>query len=219
MVVDQAVELALASGRPTPTIRALVVRVTEAEVVLRVTDPEGLPAEVVPGTRLRIRFTHAGAGHEGLSTVCRGAAAGAERSLAIAPIVATRVVERREFFRLHASLAASVYVLEAPGYRIGNDDRRASCTDFSAGGAGVETALVVGAGQPLWFALEVPRGLRQSFADEICCAAAVVWSRPVGRGERIVTAAGLRLAPTREAERDQWVRLSLELQRRLRAAT
>jgi len=134
-------------------------------------------------------------------------------TLALARLTDVSTSQRRQFFRVSASLVSILVVSATRGQLVGKEDARAVTQDISAGGMRVETTLPLALDDELRVTVHTPRGMRRTLPDTLACDARVVRAEQVIRRNRKLWSAGLQFMFATESERDRWVQLTFDLQR------
>jgi c-di-GMP-binding flagellar brake protein YcgR len=150
--------------------------------------------------------------HQGRTSVLR-VAPGRTVALALARFVEIRTAQRRQFFRVPASLVAALVVSSPHAATTAKEDLRALTQDLSGGGMRVDTVLPLAVGDLVKVTVEIPRGMRKYLPAEMSCEARVVRVDAVVRRSRKLFCAGLQFQFATENERDRWVQLTFDLQR------
>jgi c-di-GMP-binding flagellar brake protein YcgR len=212
LLVGQAVELDIEGTEQPVRVMGVVVAMPPREVLLSLASGVMAPPALQPGVQVTVTFATTLGLHEGRTTVVRVAPSHAV-AVALARFSAVRTSQRRQFFRVQASLVVRLLVTSSHAATAAKEDARALSQDLSGGGMRVDTILPLVAGDLVKATVEVPRGLRKHLPAEMTCDAKVVRVDPIVRRHRKMHSAGLQFQFTSESERDRWVQLTFDLQR------
>lgn len=212
MLVGQAVELDIEGATPPAKVMGVVVAMPPREILLSLASGAVAPPSLQPGVQVLLSYATSLGLHQGRTGVLR-VSPGSTVAVALARFTGVSTVQRRQFFRVPASLVTLLVIGTTRAAHLGKEDARALSQDLSAGGMRVETALPLTAGDHLKVTVEVPRGLRKNLPAELSCEAKVVRVEHVTRRNRKLTSAGLQFLFANESERDRWVQLTFDLQR------
>jgi hypothetical protein len=212
LLVGQAVELDIEGAAPPTKVIGMVVAMPPREILLSLASGVVAPPALQPGSQVIISFATTLGWHQGRTGVLR-VAPGRTVALALARFSGVTTIQRRQFFRVPASLVALLVIGSTRAATLGKEDRRALTQDLSAGGMRVDTVLPLTVGDHIKVTVEVPRGLRKNLPPELTCEAKVVRVEPVVRRHRKMSSAGLQFLFATENERDRWVQLTFDLQR------
>src|SRR4051812_18912181 len=137
LLVGQAVELA---SDGVPPVIVVVVAMMAREILLSVSPGVPLPAALVPGAAVTLSFATTQGFHRARSSLVR-IVPGKMPVLAVARVDTVSTIQRRQFFRVSATLSATLEVTGGRVASIGKQDTRALTQDVSAGGIRVDTVL------------------------------------------------------------------------------
>lgn len=209
LLVGQAVELA---GDGAPPVIVVVVAITMREILLNVAPGATLPEGLTPGVPVTLSFSTTLGFHRARSSLVR-ISSGKNPVVAVARVDTVTTVQRRQFFRVSATLSTTLLVTGGRVAMVGKEDARALTQDISAGGMRVDTNLALALTDRVKVTLETPRGFRKSLPAQLVCDADVMRVESAVRRNRKVTCVGLRFAFASENDRDRWVQLTFDLQR------
>jgi hypothetical protein len=212
LLVGQAVSIGIDGAEPPVNVVGAVVAIPPREILLSLASGAVAPPQLQPGASVTISFATTLGLHQGRTTVLR-VLPGRAVSIALARLGSVTTSQRRQFFRVAASLVTLVVVGPAGGAAVGKEDARAVSVDISAGGMRVDTTLALTVGDQVRLSVETPRGLRKYLPDTLVCDARVVRVEHVLRRHRKLTSVGLQFQFATESERDRWVQLTFDLQR------
>jgi hypothetical protein len=212
LLVGQAVELDLLGVTPPAKVMAVVVAIPPREVLLSLVTGAVAPPDLQPGLTVNLSFSTSLGLHQARTTVLR-VAPGHTVAVALARFNDVSTVQRRQFFRVAASLVTLVVIGSQRATALGKEDARALTQDLSAGGMRVETSLALSLGDEVRVTVQTPRSLRRNLPDQLSCEAKVVRVEQVIRRNRKHSSAGLQFMFATENERDRWVQLTFDLQR------
>jgi len=212
LLVGQAVELDIDGTTPPARVMGVVVAMPPREILLSLASGAVAPPALQPGAQVLVSFATSQGLHQGRTSVLR-VAPGRTVAVALARFSGVSTAQRRQFFRVPASMVALLVIGTTRAGTLGKEDPRALTQDFSAGGMRVDTVLPLTVGDHLKVTLEVPRGLRKNLPPQLSCEAKVVRVEHVVRRNRKLQSAGLQFVFATENERDRWVQLTFDLQR------
>jgi hypothetical protein len=206
-------EIEVPSEGSSSRVRVQVAKVADYEIVVVVPRSDDRPPGLRPGARVIVRFFSPAGRHEALSSIVH-VGSGAPLALTLSKLDALRTVQQREHFRVFAALSLELSVTESSVTNLATQsDRSATSVDISGGGMRLDTSLAPALEDRVRVALRLPAEIRQGGLAEILRAEArIVRSEALNGGERYRVALEWRFA--REVERDKWVQLTLNLQRR-----
>jgi hypothetical protein len=189
-----------------------VVAIPPREVLLSL--PSGViePPALLPGASVTVSFATSLGLHQGRTTVLR-VAPGRTVAVALGRLADITTSQRRQFFRVPASLVTLLVVGPSKSSSLGKEDAKALSQDISAGGMRIDTTLALAVGDEVQVTVHTPRGLRRNLPDVLACVARVVRAEQVIRRNRKLWSAGLQFQFATESERDRWVQLTFDLQR------
>jgi c-di-GMP-binding flagellar brake protein YcgR len=212
LLVGQAVDLDIEGATPPAKVIGVVAGMPPREILLSLESGAMAPPALQPGVEVTVSFATTQGLHQGRTTVLR-VTTGRTVSVALARFGGVSTAQRRQFFRVPASMVVNLTVI-APGAAItAKEDTRALTHDISGGGMRVDTVLPLNLGDQVKVTIEVPRGLRKSLPAELSCDAKVMRVEAVVRRNRKLHCVGLQFQFTSENERDRWVQLTFDLQR------
>jgi c-di-GMP-binding flagellar brake protein YcgR len=176
--------------------------------------PSGVvePPALLAGAPATVSFVTSLGLHQGRSTVLR-VQSGRIVAIALARLTSINTSQRRQFFRVSASLVTLLVVGPTRATSLGKEDARAMTQDLSAGGMRLDTVLPLAVDDQVRVTVHTPRGLRKNLPDTLTCDARVVRAEQVIRRNRKVCSVGLQFLFATEGERDRWVQLTFDLQR------
>ena len=212
LLVGQAVDLDLEGSDPPARVVGVVVAMPPREILLSLASGAVAPPSLQPGVEVTVSFATTQGLHQGKTTVLR-VAPGRTVAVALARFTGVTTAQRRQFFRVPASLVVQLVVASSHAATSAREDLRALSHDVSGGGMRVDTVLPLVTGDLVKITVEVPRGLRKNLPAELTCEAKVVRVEPVVRRQRKLYQAGLQFQFSSESERDRWVQLTFDLQR------
>lgn len=212
LLVGQAVELDIEGASPPAQVMGVVVAMPPREILLSLASGAVAPPSLQPGAHVRVSFATSQGLHQGRTAVLR-VAPGRTVAVVLARFTGVSTAQRRQFFRVPASLVALLVIGTTRAGTLGKEDPKALTQDFSAGGMRVDTVLPLTVGDHLKVTVEVPRGLRKNLPAQLSCEAKVVRVEHVVRRNRKMQSAGLQFVFATENERDRWVQLTFDLQR------
>jgi hypothetical protein len=212
LLVGQAVEVAIDGSVPPVKVVGVVGAIPPREILLSLVSGAVEPPALLPGVSVTVSFVTSLGLHQARTTVLR-VAPGRTVSVALARLSEVTTSQRRQFFRVSASLVTLLVVAGTRASVIGKEDARALSQDLSAGGMRVDTVLPLALGDQLRVTVHTPRGMRKHLPDLLVCEARVVRAEQVIRRNRKVCSAGLQFLFATESERDRWVQLTFDLQR------
>jgi c-di-GMP-binding flagellar brake protein YcgR len=212
LLVGQAVELHIEGSVPPVKLVGVVAAIPPREILLSL--PSGVvePPALLPGVSVTVSFATSLGLHQARTTVLR-VSPGRAVGVAVARLSEVTTSQRRQFFRVSASLATLLVVGPSQSSSLGKEDARAITQDLSAGGMRVDTVLPLAINDQLRVTVHTPRGLRRHLPDTLVCEARVVRVEQVVRRNRKLCSAGLQFMFQTESERDRWVQLTFDLQR------
>jgi hypothetical protein len=212
LLVGQAVELDVVGATPPARVLGVVIAMPPREVLLSLASGAVAPPALQPGVEVAVSFATTLGLHQARTAVLR-VAPGRTVAVVIARFNAVSTSQRRQFFRVAASLVTTVVVGATRASSLGKEDPRALTQDLSGGGMRVDTTLALGVGDHVKVTVETPRGLRKYLPDRLSCEAQVVRVESVMRRNRKMFSVGLQFIFATESERDRWVQLTFDLQR------
>ena len=212
LLVGQAVELDVEGAAPPAKVMGVVVAMPPREILLSLVSGAMAPPALQPGIQVMVSFATTQGLHQGRTAVLR-VAPGQTVAVALARFSNVSTAQRRQFFRVPASMVALLVIGTTRAGTLGKEDPRALTQDLSAGGMRVDTVLSLTVGDHVKVTVEVPRGLRKNLPAELSCEAKVVRIENVVRRHRKMHSAGLQFLFATESERDRWVQLTFDLQR------
>jgi hypothetical protein len=212
LLVGQAVELEVLGVTPPAKVMGVVVAIPPREVLLSLAAGAVAPPDLQPGVTVTLSFATSLGLHRARTTVLR-VAPGHTVAVALARFNEVSTAQRRQFFRVAASLATLVVIGSPRATALGKEDTRALTQDLSAGGMRVETSLALAVGDEVRVTVQTPRALRGNLPDQLSCEAKVVRAEQTIRRNRKLCSAGLQFVFATESERDRWVQLTFDLQR------
>jgi hypothetical protein len=212
LLVGQLVDLDLEGVTPRARVVGVVVAMPPRELLLSLANGEVAPPALQPGVEVTVSFATTMGLHQGRTKVLR-VAPGRTVAVALARFTGVSTAQRRQFFRVPASLVAALVVTSPHAATTAKEDLRALTQDLSGGGIRVDTVLPLALGDLVRVTVEVPRGLRKYLPPEMSCEAKVVRVESVVRRNRKLFCAGLQFQFATENERDRWVQLAFDLQR------
>jgi c-di-GMP-binding flagellar brake protein YcgR len=212
LLVGQAVELELHEAATPARVMGVVVAMPPREILLSLASGAIAPPALQPGVQVTVGFATTQGLHQARTAVLR-VAPGRTVAVALARFTAVNTSQRRQFFRVTASLVTLIVVGATRATSLGKEDARALTQDLSAGGMRVDTTLQLHLGDRVRVTVQTPRGLRKYLPDQLMCEAEVMRVEHVIRRNRKVCSVGLRFAFATESERDRWVQLTFDLQR------
>jgi c-di-GMP-binding flagellar brake protein YcgR len=212
-LIGQSVELTIVGGDPDQRILAVVVAapVRELVVALAVRPREIPPATLQPGSEVIVTFTTTAGLRQSRTSILRVSHA-SQVTVALARLAAVDTIQRRQFFRISASLLVRLSVLGPPGAEPALDPR-AVTIDISASGLRADTTLALAEGDRVGITVQTPRGLRGALPAEMSCEGEVVRVETVQRRNRQLLCVGIKFLFEAERERERWVQLTFTLQR------
>jgi c-di-GMP-binding flagellar brake protein YcgR len=134
-------------------------------------------------------------------------------TLALARLARVETIQRRQFFRISASLLAPLSRAVPLDGSAPAHDPRAVTLDISAGGLRADTTLALAVGDQVGVAIHTPRGLRGTLPPELVCAGTIVRVEDVQRRNRKLLCVGIKFLFEAERDRERWVQLTFKLQR------
>jgi hypothetical protein len=211
LLVGQAVELDLDGAVPPVKVVGVVAAIPPREILLSLISGATAPPALMAGVPVTVSYATSLGLHQARTSVLR-VAPGRAVAVALARLSGVSTSQRRQFFRVPASLVTHL-VVAAHGTALAKDDARALTQDLSAGGMRVDTVLALVVGEQVRVTVQTPRGLRNHLPDTLVCEARVVRVEQVLRRHRKLCSAGLQFLFSTESERDRWVQLTFDLQR------
>jgi c-di-GMP-binding flagellar brake protein YcgR len=211
LLVGQAVELHVDGATPPMPLTGVVAALPSTEIVVSLPSGAVIPPALQAGVGVTIAFATTMGLHQARSSVLRVSFARII-SVALARFADIKVSQRRQFFRVPASLV-TVMVVRANQVGLTGKEERTLTQDVSGGGLRLETTLPVTIGDRVQITLQTPRGFRKHLPSEMSCEAKVVRVEQVTRRNRKLLSVGLQFVFATESERDRWVQLSFDLQR------
>jgi hypothetical protein len=212
VLVGQAVELDIVGATPPSRVMGVVIAIPPREVLLSLASGAVAPPALLPGVEVDLSFTTSLGLHQARTTVLR-VAPGRTVAVAVDRFENVRTSQRRQFFRVPASLVTVLVVGSTRATTVGKEDARALSQDLSGGGMRVDTVLQLLVGDRVKVTVETPRGLRKYLPDTLSAEANVVRVEQVIRRNRKMWSIGMQFIFTTESERDRWVQLTFDLQR------
>jgi c-di-GMP-binding flagellar brake protein YcgR len=212
LLVGQAVALDIEGASPPAQVIGVVLAMPPREILLSLASGAMAPAALQPGAQVIVSFATTMGLHRGRTAVLR-VSPGNTVAVALARFAPVSTAQRRQFFRVSATLMVKLEVGPTRASSLPHEDARALTQDLSSGGMRVETTLVLSLGDRVKATVETPRGLRKYLPDHMTCEAEVVRVESVMRRNRKLCSAGLRFVFATESERDRWVQLTFDLQR------
>jgi c-di-GMP-binding flagellar brake protein YcgR len=212
--VGQAAEIEVPSDESSSRVRVLVDKVVDYEYVVVVPRADDRPSGLRAGAGVVVRFFTTSGRHQATSTIMQiGPENVLPLSLTLGKLENLRTVQQREYFRVFASLPLELGVVKSSIPELASKrDGLAKSVDISAGGLRVDTRLAAAIDDWLQVILRLPSDIRQGgLPDILMVEGRVVRCEPLGE-ERFRLALESRFA--REVQRDKWVQLTLNLQRR-----
>jgi c-di-GMP-binding flagellar brake protein YcgR len=211
LLVGQAVELHVDGAIPPTPIQGVVAALPSTEILVSLASGAIVPPALQAGVPCTIAFASTLGLHQARSSVLRVSFA-RTISVALARFADIKVSQRRQFFRVPASLV-TVLVVRANQVGLAGREEKTLTQDVSGGGLRLETALPMAIGDRVQITLQTPRGFRKHLPAEMSCEAKVVRVEQVTRRNRKLWSVGLQFVFATESERDRWVQLSFDLQR------
>lgn len=212
LLVGQAVALDIADADPPARVMGVVIAMPPREILLSLASGAVAPPSLLPGVVVTVSFSTTLGLHQARTTVLR-VAPGRTVAVVIERFNAVSTSQRRQFFRVTASLVSILVVGATRSSSLGKEDNRALTQDLSGGGMRVDTILALAIGDKVKVTVETPRGLRKYLPDQLSCEAQVVRVENVVKRNRKMFSVGLQFLFATESERDRWVQLTFDLQR------
>lgn len=215
LLVGQAVALDVLDGPDADLparVMGVVIAMPPREILLSLASGAVAPPALQPGVTVQVSFSTTLGLHQARTTVLR-VAPGRTVAVVIQRFNEVSTSQRRQFFRVTASLVTLLVVGSHKGTPVGKEDNRALTQDLSGGGMRVDTTLALSVGDRVKVTVETPRGLRKYLPDRLSCEAQVVRVEPVIKRNRKLNSIGLQFQFATESERDRWVQLTFDLQR------
>jgi hypothetical protein len=212
LLVGQAVYVELEGAVPPARVSCVVVAMPPREILLSLENGAVAPPGLMAGMEVVLSYATTLGLHQGRTTVLR-VTSGRTVAVALARFAGVTTAQRRQFFRVPASLVVTLVVGSSRTAITAKEDSRALTHDISGGGVRVDTVLPLAVDDMVKLLIEVPRGLRKNLPAELSCDAKVVRVEPVVRRNRKLFCAGLQFQFAKENERDRWVQLTFDLQR------
>jgi hypothetical protein len=212
LLVGQAVDLDIEGATPPARVVGVVLAMPPREILLSLAGGEVAPPSLQPGAFVTVSFATTQGLHQGRTSVLR-VSPGRMVAVALARFSGVSTAQRRQFFRVPASLVTTLVLTSPHASTSAKEDTRALTQDLSGGGIRVDTVLPLTVGDLVRVTVEVPRGLRKHLPAEMSCDAKVVRVENVVRRSRKLLCAGLQFQFATENERDRWVQLTFDLQR------
>src|SRR5690349_9494756 len=125
LLVGQAVELA---SDGVPPVMVVVVAMTVREILLNASPGVALPSSLVPGAAVTLSFATTLGFHRARSTLLR-ISSGKMPVLAVGRVDTVSTVQRRQFFRVSATLSTALAITGGRLASIGKQDTRALTQD------------------------------------------------------------------------------------------
>jgi hypothetical protein len=208
-LIGQAVEVR-ARGL---VLRGVVCSASGAHILVSLGPLPSGPPELPVESAVKLRYATTLGLHE-LSSHVVSLGGRDNVTLTVAHSSEGQTIQRRNFYRVSACLSVSVNVAHSATAQ-GFADARAITQDISAGGMRLETALRAGLGDQLELVVQTPLNFRRSLPPELACRGRVVRILEEAlRGERYASL-GVEFKFELERERDRWVQLSFDLQRKV----
>jgi hypothetical protein len=211
LLVGQAVDVDI-EGVPPMKVVGVVMAIPPREILLSLESGATPPPSLMPGVEVTVSYATSLGLHQGRTTVLR-VTPGRSVSVALARFAGVSTAQRRQFFRVPASLVVTLVVSSSSATITAKEDTRALTHDISGGGLRADTVLALAVGDLVKVTVEVPKGLRKSLPAELSCEAKVMRVESVVRRNRKLFCVGLEFQFAKETERDRWVQLTFDLQR------
>jgi hypothetical protein len=209
--IGQWVELTLPRDDPDRRISAVVIAAPPGELVVALAGGAEIPPAVRPASPVIATFVTAAGLLQSRTSVLR-VSQGSQGTVALAQFAPVETIQRRQFFRISASLLVRLNVLGPPGTEPSQDPQAVSL-DISAGGLRADTTLALAEGDRLGIVVQTPRGMRGALPPDLICEGEVVRVQMVKRRNRQLVCVGIKFVFEAERERARWVQLTFTLQR------
>jgi hypothetical protein len=212
--VGQGLDLEIENSQPRVRLKAVVQRSELGEVELTMNELAQAPPELIVGAVVHARFCTPAGYHEASSTVVK-LLPGHPPSLVLDTFRGERTRQRRAYFRTSAYLDCEISVLVSKEIKAGESDRRAITLDISGGGIKLQTSLAVVAEDRVGIVVRVPPKLQPVLPPALVVEAKVLRTIEIVRQGRDLFQVAAAFQIKREVDRDNWVHLTMDLERGL----
>jgi c-di-GMP-binding flagellar brake protein YcgR len=192
----------------------VVVASPQRELIVALAGAREIPPALLPGSEVIATFATTAGLLQSRTSVLRVSQA-SQVTVALARLAAVETIQRRQFFRISASLSVRLTLLGPPGAEPSppSADPQAVTVDISAGGVRADTTLALAEGDRVGITVQTPRGLRGTLPAEMSCEGQVVRAQNVHRRHKELLCVGIKFLFEAERERERWVQLTFTLQR------